>query len=402
MSLSCNQFQDMLIDLVYNEATAETSAALQQHAQNCIDCRANFESFLLTKKMIACSSEKIQPPESINNPILKMAEEAAAAFLLSKNSNRTSPKTNSHTERNITSFKKGSKFFEKFQGWLLRPALITTAVASVALVIAIFIDKNAANPDNYSDTQYTVVPSIDPAIHLEEKKKEQVTPVQTVESVTDDQKSPVHETSAPKKMPAVAKKSRTKKHHNAAGKARKNKKRPARSRSTPQNTFKSSKRAQKIEPSPMNNEQDSIDVLGALDVQGELATEVETPDETAYQRGVNAFNEGDCTTAKEFLQKVAYQPSTTTKQASKSLHLLSKCARRAGQCSKAVLHLDRLLKNYPHYAKRSEAMWEAANCHKRLGHQGKAKKLLHHLAKDPHWSNKATKELDQIELLENK
>jgi TolA-binding protein len=118
-----------------------------------------------------------------------------------------------------------------------------------------------------------------------------------------------------------------------------------------------------------------------------------------FAEGMAAYDRGDCATATASLERVVDSYGAPTGLVPKALHHLARCARRAGSCGRAVVYYERLFTQYPGYVERPEAMWEAAACHRRLGHVELSLALLRELAQLPGWGEKADSEITSIESL---
>jgi TolA-binding protein len=119
----------------------------------------------------------------------------------------------------------------------------------------------------------------------------------------------------------------------------------------------------------------------------------------AFAEGMNAYDRGDCAAATTSLERVVDSYGAPMGLVPKALHHLARCARRSGSCGRAVVYYERLFNEYHSYEQRPEAMWEAAACHRRLGHVEQSLALLRQLAQLPGWGAKADSEIDNIESL---
>jgi TolA-binding protein len=137
---------------------------------------------------------------------------------------------------------------------------------------------------------------------------------------------------------------------------------------------------------------------GPLAVEGEVH---EGDDARYYRDGMAAYNRGDCAAATISLRKVVDPPHDAPSLVAPALHHLARCEKRTGRCGKAVVAYDELLNRFPGYQGRSEAMWEAAGCHRRLGHIDRAWTLLDGLAKIPAWRDRALTEQQNLEQLKS-
>jgi TolA-binding protein len=115
-----------------------------------------------------------------------------------------------------------------------------------------------------------------------------------------------------------------------------------------------------------------------------------------YQSGMSAFNRGDCATAVTSLTKVVDPPHEAPALIPSALHHVARCEKRTGRCGKALISYEDLLDRFPSYSGRTDAMWEAAGCHRRLGHVDRAWALLDALAQVPGWRDRALAEQENL------
>ena len=121
-----------------------------------------------------------------------------------------------------------------------------------------------------------------------------------------------------------------------------------------------------------------------------------TADEDAYSRGMAAYQRGDCSAAIADLSAVIASPSKYPGRAAAALHHIARCEKRSGSCARAMRHYDELIDRHPSYSGRAEALYEAAQCCKRLGRNDRARTLLETLRTLPGWSTRADEALDRL------
>ena len=110
-----------------------------------------------------------------------------------------------------------------------------------------------------------------------------------------------------------------------------------------------------------------------------------------------AYHRGDCSQAEEaFLEIVNHQPAHPT-QTPMAIHHLARCEKRQGRCGKALPWYEDLLSRFPSYEQREAALWETAQCHRKLGHLSRARTLLETLSTIPAWKTRAVQELNKLQ-----
>ena len=72
MTSGCDKFQELMLDLAYDEVDAERADQLREHAAECAGCREELESILLTRKLAAQLPEP-EPPAVRDAQILELA-----------------------------------------------------------------------------------------------------------------------------------------------------------------------------------------------------------------------------------------------------------------------------------------------------------------------------------------
>ena len=121
--------------------------------------------------------------------------------------------------------------------------------------------------------------------------------------------------------------------------------------------------------------------------------EQESP-QTPLGEAISLYRAGNCRDAVPLFQSIVTGGPIAERPA--SLHYMARCDRRSGRCGQALLLYEQLLRDYRAYPDRSEALHEAASCHRRLGHDDRARELLMELSDDPDWSARARAEMAEI------
>jgi TolA-binding protein len=128
-------------------------------------------------------------------------------------------------------------------------------------------------------------------------------------------------------------------------------------------------------------------------------TKSRLPDTAAsdFRMGKEAYARSDCMTAKAAFQRVVDQPATPSSKAAIAMHHIGACEKRQGRCAKAVEWYEKLLKSYPNYPHKADALWQAAGCYRRLGQRSQSRALLEQLTRISGWETKARQELEQLD-----
>jgi hypothetical protein len=117
----------------------------------------------------------------------------------------------------------------------------------------------------------------------------------------------------------------------------------------------------------------------------------------SFTSGMAAYNRGNCTVAIADFQTVLQNQSTPPSEIPIAHHYIARCETRMGRCAKAVSHFDTVISRHLGYRDRPAALYEAADCHIRLGNRNRARTLLEELRTLPAWRARAESKLQEIE-----
>ncbi len=417
----CGEFKDLLVDLVYDEVEDSVASRLREHAASCIECRGELESILLTRKLASTLPEP-QLDEDWGLSILELADDAAARF--ASNSEDRDRVSDASFDSVVGILDRKPGFFESLRTVLLRPAIVTAAAASVVFVVSFFLFQNAGHQPTSIEGEISGAPFTGPA-YLDEVAQSTSSPDMTVPNRPRRiPETPDREETA--KLAALESAARM---ATGGGGRQSSGSRIGTAGPTPKNP--ADKFA--LDDSILAKKSKSAPFAPAPTMPAALAEDLDTPagaaagksavgtgygnneapgmsgmaaqapsagGEALFRDGMDAFNRGDCSSATSALQKVVDPPLDAPGRIPAALHHLGRCAKRTGQCGKALLNYENLLDRYPGYAGRFEAMWEAVACHRRLGHVGRATEILEELAKNPAWSARAKAELRDLGALD--
>jgi len=424
MTSGCDSFQELMLDLAYDELEADRADRLREHAAGCAGCRAELESILLTRKLAAQLPEP-EPPTTHDAEILALAVEAASRHA---GSSHPDLREDAIPQRRPAPVERPVPLIDRLRGLLLRPALVTAGVAGVVFVISYFIGSNLAEPDGLGQSAESAAPFIGPAVPMdstvEEAQPRPLEPLARASASAPEGDEARHEATSRDLAPAERLGT-----GGAPGDA-------ARGGSlgtagpVPQNSAaqlspeppalaaKAAPAAQafdEAEPADLDDmlagagafggeAEDKAKAAGPLPAPMPKAEEQQTPagdDARFYREGMDAYDRGDCATATIALRKVVDPPHDAPSLVPSALHHVARCEKRTGRCGKAVVAYDELLGRFPSYQGRAEALWEAAACHRRLGHIDRARALLDELARIPSWRDRAKTEQQNLEQLQD-
>ncbi len=115
-----------------------------------------------------------------------------------------------------------------------------------------------------------------------------------------------------------------------------------------------------------------------------------------FNIGMEAYSRGDCETATAALNRVISQYPSLPSKTPYAMHHIARCEKRRGKFGKALPWYEKLLRRFPGYGGRAEALSEAATCHQRLGQIGPAKAKLEELSRIPGWESRAEQGMDAL------
>jgi TolA-binding protein len=121
-------------------------------------------------------------------------------------------------------------------------------------------------------------------------------------------------------------------------------------------------------------------------------------EESAYNRGMDAYRAGRYRDAADELNEFVRSPAAETALLPSGLHHLALSQESVGNLPSAARTYDQLLSRFTSYPRRPQAMLEAARVHARLGNYARAESLLRQLESMPAWSAQARSEIARMEL----
>lgn len=434
MSSKCTEFNDLLLELAYDELEPSQVNMLMAHKDSCNECRTAFEQ-IHSVRSIAQTLEVPEIPSHFDKDILALAKQTAAAMQSTPFLPSMYPPAH---------IQKPNSIFKRIQMFIFRPPIFGLGLAAAAALIAIVSLKQSPHEKMLETAQGAPFMDAAPAVEELNTEKPQLaksdTPTKKDTNPPQIQKAgPNYQTSATAISPdaPVQPDIHEKKLHASSSKRRAapnrikrnpddllspkasgaSTKPPAASYAAPKQqinqvptevaAYNKAKKSKKGSARPSNTKKDEAqrsyienDAAQEAPMTEEAAVaDIDTVDKknSLFQAGLNAYNRGDCKTATTQFKKMldtGTSPSNTTPLAT---HYIAKCEKRTGRCGQALISYEKILKQYYQYSKRDEALWEAAACHKKLGHHGRAIQLLKELSLNPKWKTKAQKELDSID-----
>ena len=117
---------------------------------------------------------------------------------------------------------------------------------------------------------------------------------------------------------------------------------------------------------------------------------------TLYQSGLAAYRSGQYRQAIGLLTQLVRHPSAPQHLLPQGLHHLALSQRSVGQMGAAARTYDQLLRRFPGYQQRPQALLEAARLHARQGNRTRAEQWLNLLAQVPGWAARARQELADL------
>jgi tetratricopeptide (TPR) repeat protein len=112
-----------------------------------------------------------------------------------------------------------------------------------------------------------------------------------------------------------------------------------------------------------------------------------------FQNGLAAHRSGQHRQAIGFLTQLVRHPAAPQHLLPQGLHHLALSQRSVGQLGAAVRSYDQLLRRFPSYHQRPQALLEAARLHAQRGNRTQAEHWLNLLARVPGWAALAQREL---------
>ncbi len=406
MTRDCDRFNASLLALAYGELPPDTADALRSHAAGCLKCRDALERILLTRKL-AATLPVLDPGDDMDNSILAAAASAAAA---SRSEGGAQPTQSTAPVTVRASKRERSWFLPALRGFLLRPAVATAMLALLVCTMSFFL----ANEHWLPSADTPVVPN-EPLATDNESSKASANKSQLPGQAPD--------IGAPAKPVIPEREAAKNKGTGVAaatpyqGPARPLPKRKSRRRPSPGSGAAGSMPSPKMDALSDIEAAPQAPALANTDVQfaeepvaagaavskrpGQANKKASVPDlqpdvRDAFDRGMAAFARGDCQAAVHTLiRSIDILPSHSS-SIPVAIHHIARCEKRRGRFARAVVWYGRLLDGFGSYAKRPEALWEAAACHRRLGQNEKARDRLMALREWPAWQGRALQALDQL------
>lgn len=363
MTDDCRRFDEAIVDLCYEELGDQEAEKLREHASLCPRCRGELESFLLLRKLTRRLPEA-EPPSSIDALILKAARARAAELAPQAEAFRSEVAA-------------AQPLTTKLRHWFLRPSLVLSAMTAVIAVGAFVILKTDTRTSEEAPPQAQVA--------LREPVTDQESDRQLPQTLDERVQTPpprLSETTEEDMRPAARSRLGT-----SAGP-------PARP-SAP---------AAENKPPARVEKQTNVVADGGLGAR-RAKEKAEAPYAPQAASGPLEFNDvltralasykrGDCQSARPDFLSVASDMSSSDSAVATALHHLARCEKRSGTCGKAITSYARLLRDHPRYNSRPEALLEAAQCHRKLGHTDEAQRLLEELSAIPGYQHKAQIEMN--------
>lgn len=397
MSCDCREFSELLLDLAYGELDEDEAKRLGEHASACTACRAQLEEIALTRKL-ASALPMPDPIPRIGSAVLAEAERVAAMATA-----RPSEADARGDNRIAGIAERGPTFLDRLRGALFKPAFATALAATVVFAISFYLYRTAT-PGYDGDPGAPGAPFYGPA------GAPAAAPLAAAESTAilaradgaRGAEERIAGEDAIARRPALATSRSVAQAKGSLGTAG-----PAQVNSADELDRAEAESGKLAAAAPAPADAPSWGQAGGGFASGDKASGAakESPSPVddgaadAFAEGMDAYDRGDCAAATASLERVVDSYGAPIGLVPKALHHLARCARRSGSCGRAVVYYERLFAEHPGYEQRADAMWEAAACHRRLGHVEQSLALLRQLAQLPGWGAKADSEIDSIESL---
>jgi TolA-binding protein len=395
MSCDCREFTELVLDLAYGELEEGEATRLRVHAASCSTCKGELDKILLTRKL-AGALPAPDPIPRLEDAVLAEAEHFAALA-----SSRLSESGVRDESRIVGIASPGPTFVDRLRAAMFKPAFATALAATVVFAVSFYLYRNAV-PDSDEEIGAPGAPFYGPA----------------------DIMSAAPSAPSQSRSPVLVREDRMRANAEPAGREAAL---PSRSLGTGRSMAQAKGALGTAGPAQVNSA-DELDRgdLGIGDVAAAAPASEDAPswsqsgfggegktagaakaspapfDKNAaglFAEGMGAYDRGDCAAATASLERVVDSYGAPTGLVPKALHHLARCARRSGSCGRAVVYYERLFTEYPGFEGRPEAMWEAAACHRRLGHIEQSLSLLRELGQLPGWEEKVDVETKSIESL---
>ena len=464
MSSNCQEFNELLLDLAYDELDEETAHRLHQHKDSCEDCKSAFEALMGVR---AVARQMVPPPipDHFDAAILELARKKASALSTANDA------LSGAVPASTVPVARTASLFERLQAFIFKPMVLGTGLAAAAAVFAVVSLKTQSHNTMLEPMDGTPFIGAVP-MEKEALPEEQAAPDSLIHDETEANAADV--TAERREMieaqeGAVTSRNRVQKAgpgytplYDAADKAtpkskgvarraprastpittteanvesiRKNpadllKRTPdapaadqemeAESKAAPSSSSKSEStrssktRKKSVSITKKSRTMDDMDGLaepvsagGAMPRNSDDALEeadmskessgTPAPATSEFEAGLSEYQSGNCQAAIGHFRVFLDDANASGNQVAVATHYMASCEKRTGRCGQAVIHFEHLFTSYPRYGNRSEALFEAANCHMKLGHDERAKFLLEELSMDPVWRKKAEKLLKKM------
>jgi TolA-binding protein len=397
MSSDCREFAELLLDLAYGELDDGEASRLRVHATSCAACRTQLDEILLTRKLVG----ELPKPETIPqiaDLVLAEADRVAASY-----ANRPSESGVSGEHRIAQIASPGPGFFDRLRVAIFKPAFATALAATVVFAVSFYLYRNAS-PEGGEDIGTPGAPFYGPAGVMSAAPREP-SPSSTVVAREDGMRAAEEpaglgaEARSPSALGTGGGVAQSKGSLGTAG--------PAQVNSADELDRSAPGFGDVVAAAPEAEGAPSWSTggtgFGGGGKAAGAAPAKDAPsdkgDADLFIEGMAAYDRGDCDAATVSLERVVDSYGTPPGLVAKALHHLARCARRSGSCGRAVVYYERLFSEHPGYEGLPDAMWEAAACHRRLGHVEQALALLRQLSELPGWEERANAETKSIERL---
>jgi TolA-binding protein len=386
MSCDCREFQELLLDLAYGELGGADAARLEDHAAACGSCREELDAVRITRKLAA------QLPAEVPMPSLEDAVLAEAA--------REAVRDRSSRQA-IAAREPG--FFDRLRATLLRPAFATAMAAAVVLAISITLYRGAEHAP-LKDGDASGAPFYGPTGAVASSPSPRAMPpvAAAMEEAKPDAEQQAVAVASAEPRSALGTGRRYASAQGGLGTAGPSRVGTAGELDRGDTAATAALPSESAGATSKTASQDDMLGFGAAGGGKAKREAARSEDEgagesAAFDRALAAYNRGDCAAATPLFARIADDPNASARLVPNALHHLALCARRSGSCGRAIVYYERLLSEWPVYSDRPDAMWEAASCHRRLGHAQQALALLDKLEGLPGWADRVQAEKTSIE-----
>jgi len=397
MSSDCREFTELLLDLAYGELDDSETSRLRDHAAACPTCGAELAEILLTRKLVG----ELPKPETLPHLadlVLAEADRVAASY-----ENRPSESGVNDEHRIAEIAEPGPSFVDRLRAAIFKPAFATALAATVVFAISFYLYNNAA-PERGEDTGAPGAPFYGPAgvMSAAPRAPSQSSVVLAREEGRRAAEEPAGLVTASRSRAALETGEGVAQAKGSLGTTG-----PAQVNSADELDRGGPGFGDVAAAAPASEDAPSWSTGGtgfggggkAAGAAPAKAPPSDQGGADLFAEGMAAYDRGDCAAATVLLERVVDSYGTPSGLVAKALHHLARCARRSGSCGRAVVYYERLFSEHPGYEGRPEAMWEAAACHRRLGHVEQSLALLRQLSELPGWEEKADAETKSIESL---